>query len=62
MRGLIRLTYAVNKIEAWRDWRKLSASAPKELSEKYQPPANASIKKIDAAIGKLREALKGGDA
>ena len=56
-RGLIKLTKAVNKAQAWKDWGTLAASAPPALVKKYQPPTNASTAKIDKAIYALRKEM-----
>lgn len=60
-RGLIKATAYYNKIEAWKDWRKLAGQHP-ELATQFQPPADAGWKRIDNATGKLRKAIEANNA
>jgi len=62
MRNLMRLTYAANKAQAWKDWDTLANEAENKgkfgLVCGLEPAPNASIKKIDSAISLLRSALE----
>lgn len=59
MRNFARINNYYNRIEAWNDWRRIAAQVKAagfpELVEKHQPLENAGWRKIDRAVGALRE-------
>ena len=60
-RGLIKATNYWNNVEAWRDWKALSAKAVDmgmaEIVRKYEPTPDAGWRRIDKALAKLRAEL-----
>lgn len=61
-RGLSKATNYYNRLEAWRDWRKLASEVEGagliDLVVKYAPPETAGWRKIDKAIADLRDAFQ----
>lgn len=60
--GLLKLSNAANRLQAWRDWDELCAEAVakghKDLADKYMLPEGVGWRTIDKRIAKLREELK----
>lgn len=60
-RGISRINNYYNRIEAWNDWNRFAAQATAdghgELVERHQPATDAGWRKIDKAIGALRDAI-----
>lgn len=61
MRNLKRITYNVNKIQAWIDWSRISFNASLRGYDftSLIPSKNASIFQIDKRIKALRHAITG---
>jgi hypothetical protein len=62
-RGLIKATAYYNKIEAWKDWKRVAQQAidagASDLVDKYQPEADAGWRTIDKCRHKLEAELAG---
>ena len=60
-RGLIKTTAYYNRIESWRDFRKLAAQVEQagygDLVKKHQPPETAGWRRVDKAAAKLKAAF-----
>ena len=57
MRNFARINGYFNNLQAWEDWRNLAAQYP-ELAAKFAPLECASWRKVDAALAKLRTAIR----
>jgi len=60
MRNIARINNYYNRLQAWRDWEALANKAKETGVDvaKYAPQQDAGWRKIDKAIGKLRQVME----